>query len=96
MSIHLNWQRGLPKTIDIYFVAVEFGPLAGTYDLADWDGDKWDHPHSDKIVAFIRFAELTPQLDLVWPNPVPDISYVRQDLPDFAEAEYTDDISKGV
>lgn len=97
MSIHLKWQRGTPKTIDIYFVAVELGPLAGTYDLADWDGQQWDHPHPDKIVAFIRFDEFTPQLGIAWPNPSPELPHTEksESTLDFSEMEYTDDIGTG-
>lgn len=71
MQIELTWSEGTPKVADYYFVAREIGQGAGFFELAIWDGERWEHEHPEEIVSFIRFTEFTSQLPIKWPKPEP-------------------------
>lgn len=73
MAIELNWLTGTPKLADLYFVAVEHGTYVGTYDLASWDGEKWDHHCAENIIGFVPFTVLKNKLEVNWPKPEPSI-----------------------
>lgn len=67
----LNWHTGKPKFADIYIIAYEFNEYAGNYEIANWDGEAWDHAHPENIVAFIRASDFFGQANIEWPIPRP-------------------------
>lgn len=71
MTIELNWLTGKPTLPDLYFVAVELGTWVGKYDLASWDGEKWDHACPENIIGFVPFTDLKAKLDVNWPKAEP-------------------------
>lgn len=86
MQIELTWSEGAPHVADYYFVAREIGQGAGCFELAVWDGEKWDHDHPEEIVSFIRFTDLIGQLPIKWPKPeLPVGDYEK--IPDQGEWE---------
>ena len=75
--ITVNWRTGTPTDPDYYIVAVEMGDYLGTYDLAEWDGERWAHDHPEDIIGFVSFAEFKQKLQLNWPKetlPPPVVS----------------------
>ncbi|EKM16322.1 TPA: hypothetical protein ACOJRH_004605 [Vibrio harveyi] len=57
MSIELNWEKGLPSFVGMYFVAVKLGPAAGVYDFAQWNGSAWELQIEGDIIAYVDIQE---------------------------------------
>lgn len=91
--IKVNWRTGTPPEPDFYLVAVEMGEYLGTYDLAAWDGERWEHDHPDDIIGFISFAEFKTKLQLNWPKETPPLPEVKR--PVGYEAEWKELTSEG-
>ncbi|WP_250156208.1 hypothetical protein [Vibrio alginolyticus] len=70
MSIELNWEKGLPSFVGMYFVAVKLGPAAGVYDFAQWNGSAWELQIEGDIIAYVDIQEFKNSLDIKWPEDV--------------------------
>lgn len=69
--MELNWNRGTPTVVGTYFVAAEYAPGTGMFEIMDWVGDKWDCHSTIKVVAYLAWDEFKQQLDLKWPGDLP-------------------------
>lgn len=73
MVTELTWAEGQPSVAGLYFVARELGPLAGTYEMASWDGRAWNCDFPEEIIAFVEFEDFKRQLNVKWPKPEPEV-----------------------
>ncbi len=70
--LELNWNRGTPKVVGTYFVAAEYAPGSGMYEITDWDGEKWVCHPTIKVVAYLAWDDFKQQLNLKWPGELPE------------------------
>ncbi len=52
----------------LYFVAVQYGPGAGVFDFATWNGRTWVLKTEGNVVAFMEAQSFKNQLDIQWPS----------------------------
>ncbi len=69
--LELNWNKGAPSAVGTYFVAAEYGPGTGMFEIMDWDGEKWDTYPTVSVIAFLTWNEFKQQLNLKWPGEMP-------------------------
>lgn len=86
--LELIWHHGTPKEVGTYFVAAEYGPGTGMFEMMDWNGEKWDCYSTIKIVAYLSWSDFKQQLDLKWPGELP-VMPPRQALSE-SEMDYTE------
>ncbi|MHA2771915.1 hypothetical protein ACXZ7F_11510 [Vibrio harveyi] len=81
MSVELNWEKGLPSFVGMYFVAVKLGAAAGVYDFAQWNGSAWELQIEGDIIAYVDIQEFKNSLDIKWPEDV----FIQRELQQLSE-----------
>jgi hypothetical protein len=79
MTTELKWAEGKPKEVGLYFVAVQYGEAAGSFDFVNWDGGNWDSEQAESIIAFLSLQDFKNQLNIKWPAEE-TIQYIGEKL----------------
>lgn len=69
--LELNWNIGTPTEEGTYFVAAEYGPGTGMYEIMDWINGKWDCYPTINVIAYLSWDEFKRQLNIKWPGELP-------------------------
>ncbi|OZG73097.1 hypothetical protein BTA51_11410 [Hahella sp. CCB-MM4] len=69
INLPVEWQESLelPHT-GTYFVAVRYPNGFGTYDLADWDGEKWNLGYEGEVVGWVTMTNFMGVIKAGWPK----------------------------
>jgi hypothetical protein len=75
MTTEINWLSGIPKTENLYLVAIKLGENSGYYAFSYWNGKEWSQTFPENVIAFFPASELVRQIDVKWPEPdVPELA----------------------
>lgn len=51
-----------------YFVAVKYPAGLGTYDLAEWNGEKWLLDYEAEVIGWVAMTEFMNSIKAGWPS----------------------------
>jgi hypothetical protein len=68
MSEIIWHKKETPTEIGTHFVAVKYGEGAGSFDLIEWDGEKWLTEFNGTVIAYLTLGELMKNISFEWPE----------------------------
>ncbi|MGI9282644.1 MAG: hypothetical protein ACR2PX_23860 [Endozoicomonas sp.] len=67
-EIAFAWNTFQPELEGLYFVAVQFGQNAGTFDFIEWKDGSWHGIEDEYVIAHIDIQSFKKQLSIKWPG----------------------------
>jgi hypothetical protein len=69
INLPVEWQESLELPYEgLYFIAARYPNGFGIYDLAEWNGEKWDLGYTAEVVGWVTIDNFMGVINAGWPK----------------------------